>query len=212
MSFTADEGSAMKKIQRCALLAAGMLCLTACSGESSIAESSTSAAETQDGITLHTAEDVDTRYAETLKRYFDAINAKDYDAYLSTVYPPYSEAYSAFLTEKGSSLEQAFAEMCTRFDEDGYESWKLTDLTVSYYKKETEYVQSDGISDYFSAYVKMGVLDEGFEETCRKNAEELRDVQFSLSALYAGDDAPVTVVSGQEIMMLIDKDGCWLFG
>ena len=45
-----------------------------------------------------------------------------------------------------------------------------------------------------------------------KEAEEIRDVQFSLQALYSGDEEPVTVVSGNEIMMVKTADGTYLFG
>ena len=98
------------------------------------------------------------------------------------------------------------------FDEDGYESWTLTALDVSTYSINTEYQQTDGISDYFSAYAARGIFGEDFEQKCRDAAEDIRDIQFSVSALYAGDEAPVEVAHGKEIMMLIDSDGCWVFG
>lgn len=193
------------------LACAAMLCCSACSGGSSTGEVS-SAAETQSGLKLTAAEDMDARYGETLKRYFEAVEAKDYDAYLATVYPPYAEVYGAYLESHDSSLQAAFESMCTRFDEDGYESWTLTDLDVAYYSYQTEYVQSDGIEDFFNRYVSYGVFDEAFVEQTKADAEDMHDVTFTLRALYAGDDEPVTVASGQEIMMIINKDGCWLFG
>ena len=201
----------MKTIRIFGICAAALLCCTACAEQSSTAPESSST-ETADGVTVTLADGVDARYGETLKKYFDAINDQDYDAYLATVYPPYAERYGAYLASKGRTMQQAFESMCSQFDEDGYESWALTAVEAGYFKYETEYVQSDGIADYFSSYTKMGVLDEGFEQKCRDAAEDIRDVKFTLYALYSGDEEPVAVVSGQEILMLIDADGCWLFG
>lgn len=201
----------MKTKRLACICAAAMLCCTGCKGQSSTAESSTPK-KSADGFTVTLADGTDPRYGETLKRYFEAINNRDYDAYIATVYPPYREAYSAFLQSKGRTTEQSFRDTCAGFDEDGYESWKLTGVEAGYFRYETEYVQSDGISDFFSEYSRMGVLDEDFEQKCRDAAEDIRDVKFTLYALYAGDEEEVPVVQGQEIMMLIDADGCWLFG
>lgn len=198
------------RLKQIACACAAWLCCTACAAnESSAGESSAPQAE---GITLTVAEGTDQRYGETLQRYFEAIEQKDYEAYKAVVYPPYFEAYSAYLTKNGSTPEGAFADLCTIFDEDGYESWTLTALDVSTYSINTEYQQTDGISDYFSAYAARGIFGEDFEQKCRDAAEDIRDIQFSVSALYAGDEAPVEVAHGKEIMMLIDSDGCWVFG
>lgn len=195
------------------ICAAAMLCCTACAGQSSGSESSVqeSSAASSDGFTVNLAEGVDPRYGETLKKYFKAIESKDYNAYLETVYPPYAEAYGAYLESKGKTSEQSFDSLCKTFDEDGYESWKLTELNVDYFSYQSEFKQSDGISDFFSSYAKMGVFGEDFEQKCRDAAEDIRDVKFTLYALYSGDEEPVPVANGREIMMLIDKDGCWLF-
>ena len=202
----------MKRLIAASILAA-ILCMTGCSAEN--AQSSENSAEssvqndtnTEKGLQIDAAEEVDSAYIDTLKVYFTAIEQKDYEAFKKTMYPPYLEAFNAYLQAQGSTPEENFQSLCTRFDEDGYESWTLTNLQVSYYPDENV-----DLDDFFSAFIDAGIFDEKLAEDCKKNAEEIRDVQFSLQALYAGDEAPVTVVSGNEILMVKTADGTYLFG
>lgn len=202
----------MKRLIAAGILAA-MLCMTGCSNdtaqssENSAESSAQSDTSTEKGLQVDAAEDVDSAYIDTLKTYFTAIEQKDYEAFKKTMYPPYLEAYSEYLKEQGSSSEESFKNLCSRFDEDGYESWTLTNLQISYYPEEKV-----NIDDFFQAFIDAGIFDDKLAEDCKKNAEEIRDVQFSLQALYAGDEAPVTVVSGNEIMMVKTADGTYLFG
>ena len=199
-----------KRLLPAALSAAALLCCAGCgSKDSSTAESSTgssavSAAE--DGIRLN-APNVDADCAACIKAYFEAIDNKDFDAYVKTVYPPYKEAYDKLLAEKGDNPEDDFAELCSRFDEDGYESWSLTDLTLSYYEHE-----DTSIDNFLSRYVESGVFDEQFVTDCKADSEEIHDVIFTLSALYQGDDTPVTVVDGSGILAVKNKDGWFVLG
>ena len=87
------------------------------------------------------------------------------------------------------------------------QSWTLTDLHISYYPEEKV-----DLDDFFSAFKDAGILDDKLIEQCKKESEEIRDVQFSLYALYAGDEDAVPVVNGNEIMMVKTKDGTYLFG
>lgn len=201
----------MKRILIAGVLAA-MLGLTACSGtaqQSSGAEiEETSSKESRsEGLTIHADEDVDSAYVETLKTYFTAIEKKDFAAFQSVMYPPYLESYNKYLNDNGTTPEENFEKLCTRFDEDGYESWTLTDLHISYYPEEKV-----DLDDFFSAFKDAGILDDKLIEQCKKESEEIRDVQFSLYALYAGDEDAVPVVNGNEIMMVKTKDGTYLFG
>ena len=201
----------MKRFLLCGAALLGALCCTGCAAGSS-AELSEPADPAADGLTVTVPEDMDPAYGETLKQYFEAIEAQDYDAYLATVYPPYSEAYSIFLAAKDSDLQTEFEKTCHRFDEDGYESWTLTSLELSYYSVSTETYTSNGVSDYFQLYVDSGIFDDAFVEKCMNDAEDIRDIKFTLYALYNGDTEAVPVVTGGEIMMLITADGCTLFG
>ena len=202
----------MKKIIAAGMLAA-MLCLTGCSNgktqqpSDSVNIEEQSEAVSTDGLTVQASEEVDSAYIETLKTYFTAIEQKDIEAFRSVMYPPYLEAYNAYLEKQGSTPEENFEALCKRFDEDGYESWKLTELELSYYPEDKV-----DLDDFFQAFIDAGIFDEKLAEECKKNAEEVRDVQFSLQALYAGDEEPVTVVSGNEIMMVKTADGTYLFG
>lgn len=185
-----------------------LLCCTAC-GESSQVIGTIP----EDGsIRVTAAEDVDARYGETLAAYFKAIDNHDYTAFEKTLYPPYKEQYTAFLKTKDSDLQKQFDALCTKFDEDGYEGWTLTDVSVSYYSKEGASGVSDGIDDFFNAYVTQGVFDEAFVQSCRDEASDIRDIRFTLLALYDGDESAVPVVNGGEVLMLITADGCYIFG
>ena len=199
----------MKKIIAAGMLAA-MLCLTGCGSANTQKPEESAASEVEkcgeDGLNIIT-EDVDAVYCDTLRTYFTAIEQKDIEAFRSVMYPPYLEAYNAYLEKQGSTPEENFEALCTRFDEDGYESWKLTELKLSYYPEDKV-----DLDDFFQAFIDAGIFDEKLAEECKKNAEEVRDVQFSLQALYAGDEEPVTVVSENEIMMVKTADGTYLFG
>lgn len=197
----------MKRILIAGVLAA-MLGLTACSGTAQQSSGGETAEESvSEGLNVQAEEGVDSAYVDTLTTYFKAIEEKDYAAFKSVMYPPYLESYNAYLTKNEITPEENFEKLCTRFDEDGYESWRLTNLNIAYYPED----QVD-LDDFFSAFKDAGILDDTLIENCKKEAEEIRDVQFSLQALYAGDAEPVTVVSGNEIMMVKTTDGTYLFG
>lgn len=202
----------MKKMMTAGFLAA-MLCLTGCSmgtvqsSENSAELEEQSKADSSDGMTVHAEEGVDESYVETLKAYFTAIEKKDIEGFRKAMYPPYLEAYNAYLEKQGKTPEENFEQLCSRFDEDGYESWTLTELNVSYYPEEKV-----DLDDFFEAFTEAGIFDEALVEKCKTEAEEIRDVQFSLQALYSGDEEPVTVVNGNEIMMVKTADGTYLFG
>lgn len=196
----------MKRFWMTALCAA-LLC-TAC-GETPAesAGDSADAPDTAQGLTVHAADEVDAAYSDCIKAYFEAIDRGDYEAYCAAMYPPYLEAYRAYLTANGDDPEAAFAELCARFDEDGYESWTLTDIDLSYYPEER--ADLDG---FFGVYESAGIFDADFAENCRAEAEEIRDIQFTLYALYAGDDEAVPVVNGSELVAVKTPDGVYVFG
>ena len=195
----------MKRILIAGICAA-MLCLTGCGGTGAEPEQS-SAAEHSGGLTVHAEDDVDSAYTDTLKAYFTAIEQKDYEGYQALMYPPYLQSYYAYLEAQGAKPEETFDKLCKRFDEDGYESWTLTDLDVSYYPEDKV-----DIDDFFAAFRDAGIISDELIGNCKKEAEEIRDIQFTLYALYKGDEEPVAVVSGNEIMMVKTPDGTYLFG
>lgn len=194
---------------RCAAVcaAAMLLCGTGCgsSGSSSAAESS--AVSSSEGLQMTVKDGVDADCAACLKKYFEAIDHKDYAAYQETVYAPYREAYAKILKEKNITPEDDFKKLCTRFDEDGYESWSLTELSVWYYENE-----NTSIDNFFKRYVDGGIFDNQFVEDCKSKASEIHDVMFSLKALYAGDSEAVTVVDSAGVLMLKTADGWFLIG
>lgn len=196
----------MKRLIAAGILSA-MLCLTGCNAGNAQSDPAESTAKSQEGLTVSASEEVDSAYSDLLKTYFTAVEQKDYETFKKTMYPPYLESFNAYLKEQGTTPEENFESLCTRFDEDGYESWTLTNLSISYYPEEN--VDLDG---FFNAFIEAGIFDDQLAENCKKEAEDIRDVQFSLQALYSGDEEPVTVVSGSEIMMVKTADGTYLFG
>lgn len=186
----------------CALLLCGLL-LTGCAG-SSTPESSASPA-VPETMQVSAPEEIGENYVECMRAYFEALDNEDYDAYCKTVYPPYREAFEAYLKEKGSDPKTAFRKQAHRFDEDGYESWRLTELSLSLYPDPDP-------EDFFASYVEAGVFDEDFSAQCQKDAEELADIQFSLYALYEGDEEPVQVVRSSEMYLIKTAEGTYLFG
>lgn len=156
---------------------------------------------------LTAPDDFDADYSNCLKTYFQAVENKDFETYKTVVYPPYLTVYEEYLKGTDSSLEAAFETLCTRFDEDGYASWHLTELSVS------ESTGGEADSDaFFEAYVNGGVFDEQFVEQCKKETKEIKDIVFSVGALYEGDETPVAVVSDSEILMMKTDAGTYLFG
>lgn len=146
------------------------------------------------------------QYAEAIKTYFEAVENKDFESYKQIVYPPYQEAFGKFLKENDSDLEQAFQDVCTQFDEDGYESWRLTELNVKYCEKED-------VDNFFSTYEKAGIFDTEFSDSTREDAKEIRDIEFTLFALYAGDEDATPVVQGSEMMVIhAQDDKYYVFG
>lgn len=193
----------MKRIWTAGLCAAMLLC-TACGDNTAENSAGDQAA---DGLTVQASDEVEPAYIDCIKRYFEAIDHKDYETYRAAMYPPYLEAYEAYLEQDGTAPEDAFADLCARFDEDGYDDWTLTEIDLSYYPEEK--VDLDG---FFDAYVSAGFFDADFADTCRAETEEIRDVQFTLYALYSGDAEAVPVVSGSELMVVKTADGVYLFG
>ena len=192
----------MKRILTVLCAAVTMLSVSACASGSG-AESSQTAVP--DYMEVVSDENVPQAYADVAKAYFEAIQNDDYDAYAKTVYPPYLDAYGAYLQKKDSDVEKAFHKMTHVFDEDGYESWRLTRLELRC-KDEPD---ADG---FFTTYQKDGIFDDAFIEAAKKDAKEYQNVVFSLSALYAGDEEPVTVVQSKQLFMIQNDTGVYLFG
>ena len=193
----------------CAALTA--LCCTACgtgaAGGSSAGESSHQNAQA-DGLNVVCGESMDQAYADVLKAYFESIDKQDFAAYQKTVYPSYQESYGKYLEGEGTDLETTFREdLCTRFDEDGYDGWTLTELQIEYCPPEKE-----DLDDFFNAYAKAGIFDEAFVENTQKDASEMHDIVFTLYALYDGDEEAVPVITNGEIFVLKNADGTYLFG
>ena len=179
--------------------------------ESSAAEQSAAEMKesTEDGLTIRAAADVDEAYIPLIRKYFKAIESEDYDTYLTVLYPPFKEAFSAYIEaqEGDETLKDVFGNVCHRFDEDGYDSWKLTTL-------EMENMPEGGIDieGFFDSYINAGYFDESLKKECLENAEDIQDIRFRLYALYEGDEKPVKVVDDNEIIVLKTKDGAYLFG
>ena len=205
----------------CGIMLLGTGCGAGSSADNSTAENSaaeSSAAEqssaeikesTEDGLTIRAAADVDEAYIPLLRKYFKAIENEDYDTYLTVLYPPFKDAFSAYVEsmEGDETLKDVFSDVCHRFDEDGYESWKLTSL-------EMENMPEGGIDieGFFDSYINAGYFDESLKKECLENAEDIQDIRFSLYALYEGDEEPVMVVDDNEIIVLKTRDGAYLFG
>ena len=189
----------MKKKIPALVLAA--LLLTGCRGGESSAPR-----VIPEGITLHTDEDVSSEYAETVKAYFAAVEQNDFEAYAGMVHPVYLSAFRTYLEEqKDSSPEENFARQHKRFDEDGYDSWRITDLTLSVYQ-EPDY------DYYFKQFTDAGILTEEQVQTVRDSAEEMQDLKFSVDVLYEGDTEPVTVFRNQQMILFKTADGIRIFG
>ena len=176
-------------------LCAAVLLLTGCSAK----PTEDAATESDEMLVVTPDEDFDKNYAEAIKTYFEALENKDFESYKSIAYQPYQEAFDAFLSDNDSNLEKAFQEVCTEFDEDGYESWKLTELNVKYCEKED-------VDNFFSTYEQAGIFDEDFSDAARKDAKEIRDIEFTLYALYSGDEEATPVVQSSEMMVIHAQD------
>lgn len=177
------------------------LLLTGCRG----GESSGSETVPADGITMHADESVSDEYTEAVKTYFTAIEQSDFAAYAAMMHPVYSEAFGEYLKQKGSSLEENFAAQHKRFDEDGYDSWRITDISL------TKHTDPD-YDYFFKQFVNAGILTDAQAQSVRDGAEALEDLKFSVDVLYAGDDAPVTAVTNMELVLFKTADGIKLFG
>lgn len=189
----------MKK--RVPILLSAALLLTGCQG----GESSAGKPVPADGIALNSSDSVPAEYAETVKAYFTAIEQKDYAAYSDLMHPVYREAYGAFLQNKGSSLEANFASQRKRLDEDGYDSWRITDITLDLYPNpDYDY--------FFTRFTEAGILTDDQVKAVRDSAEEMQDLQFTVNVLYEGDEEPVPTISGMELILFKTADGIKLFG
>ncbi len=190
-------------MKRFLTLCCAALLLTGCAAsESAAPESVTEIPET---LTVEAEEGFDQAYADCLRDYFAAIGSADYEAYKKTVYPAYLECYAKYLATENETAESAFDSLCHRFDEDGYESWRLTTLTVGD-------CANSNIDNFFETYRKWGFIDDAFVTAAKADAQEIRHVQFSLYALYAGDEEPVCVARGVETLMLRNADGIYVIG
>lgn len=183
-----------------ALLTAAVL-LTGCGSDTS----SEAKPQIPDGITMHTAEDVGSEYADAIKAYFTALDQNDYKAYSALVHPVYAEAFSEYLAKKDSTLKDNFNAQRKRFDEDGYAGWRITDITLSKYAKpDYDY--------YFSRFTDAGILTDEQVQAVKDSAWETEDLEFSVGVLYEGDPEPVTVFSAQEMILFKTADGVRVFG
>lgn len=190
----------MKLQKRGAVVLVATLLLCGC------AEDTNEGTAGQSAITAtYDAASFDKGYADCVVAYFDAVQDRDFAAYKQTVYAPYAEAYGNYLESKGKALETSFAGLASQFDEDGYDSWKFTEIRLNYY------VQEDP-DDFFETWVKLGIFDEQFVTDCKAEAIAIHDVEFTLYALYEGDKEAVPVVQGGEMMMIQTEQGYYLFG
>lgn len=196
----------MRKLWICGICAA-LLCCTGCGDISSQTDGEPVQTQTAGDMTVEAEEGFDEAYQTLIADYFHAIENEDLEAYKAAMYPPYLEAFEKYITEKGSSLEDRFQEVCHRFDEDGYEGWKLTKLELSYYPEDKV-----NLDDFFDAYASAGIFDADFITHCKEDTTEIRDVQFSLYALYEGDAEPVQIIGGSEMMVMKNANGAYLFG
>lgn len=184
----------------CCLCAAAML-LSGCSASSQAEESAAPSMDTPMQLAL--PDTFEQGYADCMQKYFTALEQRDYAAYQATVYPPYQEQYDAFLAAHGDSdAKTEFESLCAQFDEDGYESWHFTRLVLNYCANED-------IDNFFETYIEAGVFDAAFVADCRAEAAEIRDVQFTLYALYEGDTADVPVVQNAEMIVMRMQDGAY---
>ncbi len=201
-------------------LLAGVLAVTLCGcdfsgGGESAAESSAQESQGSDELTVNLADGIDPEYGETIKRYFTAIEKQDFEGYKAEIYPPFFEKLTEYYSKDGKTMEDVFQTVCHRFDEDGYESWKLTRISAGYYtdsRAEANGIEKDYTADFLDAYVSSGIIDDAFSEEVQKAASDLQDLQFSVFALYEGDEEECKVVSGAEILVLKTEDGTFLFG
>ncbi len=188
------------KMQKCgAVLLAAALMLCGC------AEDSEADNTRNPVITAAYGDDFDGGYADCIVAYFDALQNKDFMAYKQTVYAPYAEVYGNYLESKGKTLEASFEGLAAQFDEDGYAGWQFTEIQLNYYANEDP-------DDFFETWVEIGIFDEQFVADCKAEAVEVRDVEFTLYALYEGDEEAVPVVQGGEMMMIHTENGYYLFG
>ena len=198
----------MKRIIGICCAAVTAFCCTVCSNTAQGGSSAGERTEQTDGLKVTCGNGMDQEYADLMKAYFEAIEHKDYAAYQKTVYPPYQESYGKFLESQGTDPETTFREdLCTQFDEDGYDSWKLTELQIEYYPPEKE-----DLDDFFNAYSRAGIFDDAFVESTKKDASEMHDVLFTLYALYEGDEEAVPIITNGEMFVLKNADGAFLFG
>ena len=127
----------MKRIILICCAAVTAFCCTACSNTAKGGSSAGESKQQADGLKVTCSNDMDQAYADLMKSYFEAIEHKDYAAYQKIVYPPYQESYGKFLESQGTDPETTFREdLCTQFDEDGYDGWTLTELQIEYYPPE----------------------------------------------------------------------------
>lgn len=198
----------MKRILGICCAALTAVCCTACAEKAPDGVSVQEDSQQEDGLKVVCGESMDQEYADLMKAYFEAIESKDYAAYQKTVYPPYQESYGKFLEQKGTDAETTFREdLCTQFDEDGYDGWTLTELQIEYYPEERE-----DLDDFFNAYARAGIFDDAFVESCKKDASEMHDILFTLYALYNGDEEAVPIITNGEMFVLKNADGAYLFG
>ena len=198
----------MKRIILICCAAVTAFCCTACSNTAQGGSSAGESTQQTDGLKVTCSNDMDQAYADLMKSYFEAIEHKDYAAYQKTVYPPYRESYGKFLESQGTDPETTFREdLCTQFDEDGYDGWTLTELQIEYYPPEKE-----DLDDFFNAYSRAGNFDDAFVESTKKDASEMHDVLFTLYALYDGDEEAVPIITNGEMFVLKNAGGVYLFG
>lgn len=196
----------MRNKMRGALLAAALCAgLWGCAGDTSSVNSADMGIA-DSGRTIELENDgVDERAAALLLDYFDALQKRDYEAYRETVYPPLLTQTDAYYQAQGSDGQTAFERRARQFDEDGYESWGFTKLSVSYYDGDAD------IDGFLKNYVDAGMFKQEFADSVKADAREFSDVVFSLDALYEGDEEAVTVVDEREMILLENEEGIYVF-
>lgn len=197
------------------LLAASVTGCAEQGNQNSVTTSAQTTGEALSGeLKVNAEEGFDEDYIPVLKSYFTAIEKQDYEAYKATVYPPFFEKLTEYYKQQSpaKTMEEVFAGLHKQFDEDGYDGWTLTNLVLSYYKNKQGVSSENDASDFLEAFKKGGMIDDKFIEETKKAAKDMKDVRFSVYALYTGDEEAVPAVNGREILVLKTDDGTFLFG
>lgn len=165
-------------------------------------------------LTVETEEGFDEDYVPVLKAYFSAIDKQDYESYKAAIYPPFFEKLTEYYQKQNpaKTMEQVFEGLHKKFDEDGYEGWSFTSLIAGYYRNREGVSSEQDAYDFLNAFKDGGMIDESFVEETKKAAKDMKNIKFTVYALYKGDADAVPAVNGQEILGIKTEDGVYLFG